>query len=50
MADLEAWAREHLAPYKRPTQFIALDALPMTASMKVNRPELRRQMAQKRVP
>jgi acyl-coenzyme A synthetase/AMP-(fatty) acid ligase len=39
---IEQWARETLAPYKRPARFVILPALPMTASMKVNRPELRR--------
>lgn len=42
---IEEWAREHLAPYKRPVRFTLLPALPMTASMKVSRPELRRQLA-----
>jgi acyl-coenzyme A synthetase/AMP-(fatty) acid ligase len=41
-AAIEQWARETLAPYKRPVRFVILRALPMTASMKVNRPELRR--------
>jgi acyl-coenzyme A synthetase/AMP-(fatty) acid ligase len=44
--EIEAWARETLAPYKRPVRFVVLPALPMTASMKVNRPELRRLMGE----
>lgn len=44
--DLKQWARENLAPYKRPARFTVLRELPMTASMKVNRPELRRLLTQ----
>jgi acyl-coenzyme A synthetase/AMP-(fatty) acid ligase len=40
------WAREQMAPYKRPVRIAVLAALPMTASMKVNRPELRRLLAE----
>ena len=45
-ADLDLWAREHMAPYKRPARVVILNAIPMTASMKVNRPELRRRLAE----
>jgi acyl-coenzyme A synthetase/AMP-(fatty) acid ligase len=41
-AALGEWARDKMAPYKRPARIAVLAALPMTASMKVNRPELRR--------
>jgi acyl-coenzyme A synthetase/AMP-(fatty) acid ligase len=42
---IEQWARDQMAPYKRPVRFTILNELPMTASMKINRPELRRLMA-----
>lgn len=35
-------ARERIASYKKPTQVRFLDALPRTASLKVDKPELRR--------
>lgn len=39
-AALDAWLREHLAPYKRPTQVHVLPDLPMTHSGKVIKREL----------
>jgi long-chain acyl-CoA synthetase len=38
--DLEAFAREHLAPAKRPKQWYAVDRLPHTATGKVRRLDL----------
>jgi acyl-CoA synthetase (AMP-forming)/AMP-acid ligase II len=38
-----AWAREHMANYKVPRQVVVLDALPMNASNKVLKFELREQ-------
>lgn len=38
---LRSWIRERTAPYKVPTKIIAFDALPMGASHKVDRAELR---------
>jgi len=39
-ASLDAWARQHLAPAKRPKEYHRLDALPRTATGKVIRREL----------
>ena len=39
---LEAHCREHLAPYKIPTRFVAIDALPRNEVGKVLRAELTR--------
>jgi fatty-acyl-CoA synthase len=44
-ADLEAWCRERLSPFKVPRRWHRLDELPMTASAKVQRAELRRRAA-----
>ena len=35
MAELKAFIAERLAPYKRPTQIVLMDALPSTASGKI---------------
>ena len=43
--ELIAFAREHLAPYKIPRQFAFVDALPRTASGKVQRREARKAFA-----
>jgi benzoate-CoA ligase family protein len=40
-AVLEAWCRETLAAFKRPREFVALEALPKTATGKVQRYRLR---------
>jgi malonyl-CoA/methylmalonyl-CoA synthetase len=37
---LQAWAREHLAPYKLPRALLAVDALPRNAMGKVVKPEV----------
>jgi long-chain acyl-CoA synthetase len=37
IADLEAHARQHLAPHKRPKEYHQVDALPLTATGKVKR-------------
>jgi long-chain acyl-CoA synthetase len=39
-ATLRAWAREHLAPAKRPKQYLQVDVLPRTSTGKVRRVEL----------
>jgi fatty-acyl-CoA synthase len=44
-AELEAWCRERLSPFKVPRRWHRLDELPMTASAKVQRAELRRRAA-----
>jgi long-chain acyl-CoA synthetase len=36
-AEVRSWAREHLAPYKRPKTVIVTDALPLTHSGKIDR-------------
>jgi long-chain acyl-CoA synthetase len=41
-ADLQEFAAPRLAPYKRPTRFIILSALPTTATGKIAKNELRR--------
>ena len=38
---LEAFAREHLTAYMVPKEFRFVDTLPRTASLKINRPELK---------
>jgi long-chain acyl-CoA synthetase len=40
-ADLIAWSRERLAPYKVPVLIETVDALPTNASMKISRPLVR---------
>lgn len=37
---LDAWARAHLAPYKRPKRFVRIDAIPVTTMGKVRRSRL----------
>jgi long-chain acyl-CoA synthetase len=39
-ADLQAWAREHLVPAKRPKDYLAVSELPMTPTGKVRRDRL----------
>jgi acyl-CoA synthetase (AMP-forming)/AMP-acid ligase II len=39
-ADLAAWAAEHLADYKVPKRFVAVDELPRTGTNKVQKTEL----------
>lgn len=39
--ELEQFAREHMASYKVPKQWVVLDELPLTLSGKVRKPELR---------
>lgn len=39
-AALDAWAREHLAPHKRPKQYVHVDAIPTTTMGKVRRSRL----------
>ena len=41
LENLKAWCRERMAAYKRPREFIILDALPKTATGKVLKRELR---------
>ena len=41
-AALEAFTRQHLTAYMVPKEFIFVDALPRTASMKISRPDLKR--------
>ena len=41
MAELKAFIAERLAPYKRPTQIVLMDALPSTASGKILKGRLR---------
>ena len=40
--DLDAFLRRHLTAYMVPKEFIFVDALPRTASMKISRPDLKR--------
>ncbi|HEX5870715.1 MAG TPA: acyl-CoA synthetase [Longimicrobium sp.] len=40
LADLQEWAREHLAPYKLPRDLRRVDALPRNAMGKVMKPEV----------
>ena len=40
-ATIEAFAREHLTAYMVPKEFRFVDTLPRTASLKINRPELK---------
>lgn len=47
-ADLIAWCRERLAPYKVPVVLKLVDELPMNASMKVSRPLLREILSEAR--
>ncbi len=44
-AELTAWSREHMANYKVPRKFIAVDSLPLNASGKVLKTELRARLA-----
>ena len=39
-ADLEAWSRRHLADYKVPVRFVAVDELPRTGTTKVQKDAL----------
>lgn len=39
-ATLDAWAREHLAPHKRPKEYVHVDAIPTTTMGKVRRSRL----------
>jgi long-chain acyl-CoA synthetase len=39
-ADLDAWARERLAPSKRPKQYVALESIPRTLTGKILRRQL----------
>jgi long-chain acyl-CoA synthetase len=39
-AALDAWAREHLAPHKRPKEYVHVDAIPTTTMGKVRRSRL----------
>jgi len=41
VAEVEAWARERLAPYKIPKKWVVVDELPMTATGKVQKFVLR---------
>ncbi len=43
--ELHAWSRDHMANYKVPRQFFVVDALPMNASNKVLKHELRARAA-----
>jgi acyl-CoA synthetase (AMP-forming)/AMP-acid ligase II len=45
-SELKAFARKELLPYQVPVRFIIVEALPRTVSMKVDRPALRRIMAE----
>ncbi|GAA4306510.1 linear/branched/unsaturated fatty acid:CoA ligase LbuL [Klenkia terrae] len=45
VAELEAWCRDRLSPFKVPRRWHLVDELPMTASAKVQRAELRRRAA-----
>ena len=44
-AELVAWARERLNPYKVPVRVKIVDAIPMTQLLKVSRPQLRELLA-----
>ena len=46
-SDLSEYSAAHLAPYKRPSQFIFVDAMPLTPTGKVKKDELTRMTAQK---
>ena len=39
--DVEAWAAERLAPYKRPSRIVAMDALPASPTGKLLKSGLR---------
>ena len=39
-ATLDTWAREHLAPHKRPKQYVHVDAIPTNTMGKVRRSRL----------
>jgi long-chain acyl-CoA synthetase len=41
-ADLAEYARQHLAPYKRPSQIVIVPAMPTTASGKIAKAELKK--------
>ena len=45
LPELCAWSREHMANYKVPRRFEVIDALPLNASGKVLKGELRRRLA-----
>jgi len=40
-AALVAWLRERVPPYQVPTQVKILEAMPLSAAMKVSRPEVK---------
>ena len=40
MSDLQAWAKERLAPYKVPRLLVVVDALPRNAMGKVVKPDV----------
>ncbi|MES2986369.1 MAG: fatty acid--CoA ligase family protein [Pseudomonadota bacterium] len=44
---IDDWARARLAPYKLPVRYAFVDTLPTTASMKINRVELRRMLGER---
>jgi fatty-acyl-CoA synthase len=44
-AELFAYVREHLAPYKTPRHWFALDTFPMTGSGKIQKYKLREMSA-----
>jgi acyl-CoA synthetase (AMP-forming)/AMP-acid ligase II len=46
--ELERWAAERLAPYKRPAEIVALDALPASSTGKVQKAQLRALAAETR--
>ena len=47
LENLKAWCRERMAVYKRPREYLILDALPKTASGKVLKRELRAMAAER---
>jgi fatty-acyl-CoA synthase len=46
-AELRAYCREHLAPYKTPQHWVFVDAFPMTPSGKIQKYKLREDFAQR---
>ena len=45
-AELRAWGKERLAPYKVPHEFLAVPALPLSALGKVQKAEVRRMFSE----
>lgn len=45
LEELSSWAKDKLAPYKLPTRLILWDSLPRNAMGKVNKKELKKQLA-----